>query len=469
MKSKDALDISLKLQNKSKDQSFNQSGCDMKKKILIFALPVSIEIALYMFLGVIDQIFVAFLGDTKVAAVGLTNQVFFTCDLTLGALGIGMSIVLARFFGNQAYDKFAKTSCQFFVLSATVGLVVWAAFFFGATPIMRFMGADSDLLVLSTHFFKIASWGFPFLYMSEILNKVFRAMGDTNTPMVVTVFSLGLNTVLNYIMVFGFGPIQPVGMTGVACATVVARAVGFLIICTLLYIKLKGIVDRLPWRHATNLRKLKPVINLSLPVFGGEAIRNAGLLLFMALAARVQTEALVAYQIVFNIETFFIIFSYGFCTAGLILVGHELGKNNTNEALSLASIILSLTFKVSCITGFLTVCMIFFIGAIYPAISEEAIRMTFIGFCLLGVFQPIKSIGIVFRNGILRSGGDNHFLLVTELVSTGFGLCVAWALSMHYQAGIVGIFAGNIVGEVLRVAVYTARYREKTWIHATVI
>ncbi len=436
------------------------------KKIFLFALPVSIELMSYMLFGVIDQIFVAFIGDIQVAAVGLTNQVFFSCDLTLGAIGLAMSTVISRHFGNKEIKTFIEVSCQFFGVGLLISFVTGGIFFGGAKPIMQWMGARTELLSIAIHFFKLVAWSFVFLYMSELMNKIVRSMGDSKTPMIITFLSLGLNTILNAIVVFGPDAISAWGITGIGIATVVSRAANFFIILFILVRKEIFRQHMISWRKISSFKGLMSIIRNILPVFSGEAIRNFGLILFMAITARISTEALIAYQILVNIEMFFVIFSYGFCVSGLVLVGHEIGRNDIPQARSLAKIILKLTFRVSCLTGLMTMGMIVVIRHLYPNVSDEALRLLVIGLIIFGFFQPLKSVGMVLRNGLLRGGGDHNFLLLAEIISTCIGLCMAWIFTKHIYIGIYGVFLGTLSAAAIKYSLYSYRFKGVKWIQS---
>ena len=66
------------------------------REIRAIAVPVSLEMVIQLLLTFVNQVIVASLGAVAVAAVGLTGSLTFMFFVTLGALGSGTSILVAR-------------------------------------------------------------------------------------------------------------------------------------------------------------------------------------------------------------------------------------------------------------------------------------------------------------------------------------------------------------------------------------
>jgi Na+-driven multidrug efflux pump len=77
------------------------------REIASIAVPVSLEMVIQLVLTFINQIIVGTLGAVAVAAVGLGGSLGFLIFVTLGALGSGTSILIARRHG--AADRPAST------------------------------------------------------------------------------------------------------------------------------------------------------------------------------------------------------------------------------------------------------------------------------------------------------------------------------------------------------------------------
>ena len=97
---------------------------------------------------------------------------------------------------------------------------------FFAAPVMRGLGAESDVVAEGSKFLQITSLSFVFMAIMFILSGALRGVGDTRTSMIVTAFMNVINIALVYVLVFGFFFIPDLGVTGAALAMVFSRGVG---------------------------------------------------------------------------------------------------------------------------------------------------------------------------------------------------------------------------------------------------
>ena len=64
---------------------------------------------------------------------------------------------------------------------------------------------------------------------------VLRGAGDSKTPLLFMLLSVGLDIVLNPVLIFGVGPLPPLGIAGSAAATFFAQAVSLVALIVHLY------------------------------------------------------------------------------------------------------------------------------------------------------------------------------------------------------------------------------------------
>ena len=62
----------------------------------------------------------------------------------------------------------------------------------------------------------------PLFFVTETLGAIFRASGNTRIPMIVSLFGVGLNIILDPILIFGWGPAPEMGMAGAAWGTLLS-------------------------------------------------------------------------------------------------------------------------------------------------------------------------------------------------------------------------------------------------------
>jgi Na+-driven multidrug efflux pump len=82
-----------------------------RRLIASIAVPVSLEMVLSLVLSFVNQVIVGVLGATAIASVGFANSLVFILIITLGALGVSVSILVARAFGGHWRTDMSHTVC----------------------------------------------------------------------------------------------------------------------------------------------------------------------------------------------------------------------------------------------------------------------------------------------------------------------------------------------------------------------
>ncbi|MDP2776973.1 MAG: MATE family efflux transporter, partial [Anaerolineales bacterium] len=78
------------------------------RELLVIAVPISFQQLVNASLNMIDVIMVGQLGEASIAALGLSNQVFFVFILLLFGTTSGMAIFTAQFWGRHDVDPIRK-------------------------------------------------------------------------------------------------------------------------------------------------------------------------------------------------------------------------------------------------------------------------------------------------------------------------------------------------------------------------
>jgi putative MATE family efflux protein len=152
-------------------------------------------------------------------------------------------------------------------------------------PLFRLLGATEAMLPLIEQYMIIWYPGMLVYVVPMIGNNIIRATGDTTTPSVVMVAGVLLNTVLDPLLIFGWGPIPAYGIAGAAIATVLARA--FTLAVALWVLARRERLLTTPWPGLTELlASWKKILTIGLPV----AVSNAVIPIAMGVITRIVAQ-----------------------------------------------------------------------------------------------------------------------------------------------------------------------------------
>jgi Na+-driven multidrug efflux pump len=109
-------------------------------------------------------------------------------------------------------------------------------------PILRFLGAQEELVNMGSLYLQLFAASAPLTIMSSVTTAAFRSMSDTRTPMVITIGSVCLNTSLAVLLVLGIGGFPKLGVGGAGVATLISQGVRAVVLVTVLPFAC-------PWQH----------------------------------------------------------------------------------------------------------------------------------------------------------------------------------------------------------------------------
>jgi len=210
------------------------------KEILRLMGPVALGLAVTQLNILVDRKLASGLIEGSISAMQYATRLI---QLPYGVFGIAISTVSLPLFAKQvAEDDISglKDSLSeairlifFILLPSAVGLMVLRY------PLIRlifqrhlFTPQDTAITAIALFYYSFGLFGYGTVHL---LNRLFYALGDTKSPMIIGAFSVGLNIVLNLIL------IGPMKVGGLALATSVAGIVNMLILFWLAQHRLKGI------------------------------------------------------------------------------------------------------------------------------------------------------------------------------------------------------------------------------------
>ena len=206
------------------------------KTLIVFALPVLGSNILQSLNGSANAIWVSHvLGEAALTATVNANNIFF---LMLGAV-FGMTMAANLLISQSVGAKDLATvkrvvgsaSTFFLVLSLSVGVAGYLL-----TPtILRLMQTPPDATRDAITYLRVIFAAMPFMYFFSFVMMAQRGAGDSKTPFWFSVAAVGLDVILNPMLITGFGPFPRLGIAGSATATLVSQTLTLAAMIVYLY------------------------------------------------------------------------------------------------------------------------------------------------------------------------------------------------------------------------------------------
>ena len=179
----------------------------------------------------------------------------------------------------------------------------------------------------------MSTWyiGSPFFACLVIGNSILRANGDSTTPSLIIIATSAINAILDPILIFGLGPIDPIGIKGAAIATTISYIIGMNLMIT--SISKVGLLS-FPDKNLNSLIKTCfPILIIGLPAAFAMMLNPIVLGYINKLVSSHGSEAVAAFGVGLRIESLATVGIIAISSSLTPFIGQNLGANKLDLSL----------------------------------------------------------------------------------------------------------------------------------------
>ena len=293
------------------------------------AVPASTGMFLNTLFNLVDTYYAGKLSADALAGLALSFPIFFFLIAISSGLMQGAIALLANRLGAGDVRAARHLFAQSVFLTLATGIVTtWVGLSLTRWCFIQ-LGAQGASLEEGVAFMDAIFCGAVFFFLVATLNAPLAAQGDSRTNRNFLLFGLVANCILNPLFMWGWGWIPPLGVSGIALATVLVQVGG----CVGLGWKVakSETFARLPVRYfVPNTVLLRQLASQSIPAILNMSTIALGIMVITRFVQYFGTEAVAAIGIASRIEQIVLMPVIGLSTAVLSLTGqnHGAGKHD---------------------------------------------------------------------------------------------------------------------------------------------
>ncbi len=428
------------------------------RSMFFFALPMIIGNLFQQFYNLADSVIVGNLvGEDALAAVGASYS--FTTVFIMVAIGSGMgaSVLASQYLGAKKYGEM-KTAIYTFFIAFGILSIVLALFGFLCNPaILRALKTPENIFRDAVLYLQIYFAGLPFMFMYNILSANFNALGKSQIPLILLIFSSVLNIGLDLWMVAKLG----LGVAGVAIATVIAQGVSSVISF--------GVLMRIlrEYRTSGEVKKFdftmfRSGIRIAVPSMIQQSIVSVGMLLTQSAVNRFGSSAVAGYSAGMRLESVCIVPMIATGNAMSTFTAQNLGAQNSGRVKEgyRAAFRIIIGFG----AGLALISQLFYGPIVSLFVKEAGSPVAFATgtayFRFVGWFFAFLGFKAV-TDGVLRGAGDVKVYMIANLVNLSVRVSVAQLGSPIF--GIQVIWYAVPLGWAVNFMISYLWYRTGNW------
>ena len=436
--------------------------------IIKMAIPVSVGFFFHTMFNVVDTYFASQINSVAVAAITITFPIFFMIIAISSGTRTGATALIANAEGanNKVLAKeYAIQTISFSIIAAIIIMIIGLI---SAPYLFKILHAEGEYFNFAIQYTNILLYGCLFIILDSTPTAGLNAVGDTKTYGRVFIIGFFVNLILDPLFIYGYGPIPPMGVKGIAYATIFAEFIATIYV----FYRVKKMTsyfdnvvlnDFLP-KFKSQYEIVKQAFPASINMFAV----GAGFFIitfFVSFYPTPETSdvSIAAYGIAIRIEQIILLPAIGLNFACLALTGQNYGALKFNRVRD--GYLVSMKYGLTIL--FFGGLILYFGAGLFMSLfttDEEVIKIGIEYLQIAAFFTPIiaiLNISIALMQGLKKPGFTVFISIFKEVIAA---VIILYILSFYFNFQLKGIWSSILIINYLSVFIFLfiVNYRMKS-------
>ena len=433
------------------------------RELFVLVLPIVIQNLISSAVNMADVVMLGRVDQTSLAASSLAGQVMFLLYIVYFGLNSAMTILAAQYWGKKDNRTISKIlGIGLFIslfFSALTALLAW----FLPRAVISVWTNVPELVEAGARYLRWVALSYLFTGIVQPYLSILKSCERVSFSTAVTAGTLGINVVLNALLIFGLGPFPRMGIIGAALATSISWGVG-LAVCIVDFLR----QTILP-RELGNMFRIPHVLvsdfmRYSLPAFINDAMWGLAFNMNSVIMGHLGSDIVAANSVVTVTRDLVSVVGFGIAAAASILLGKEIGENRLEAARQDAASILRTTV----LSGILSGLVLLMLSPLIPGlvkVSPTAAHYLRVMLLINTVYQLGQVVNTVLIASLFRCGGDSRYGMILD-VSCMWGFAVPLGLISAFVLKLppLTVYILMCTDEFAKMPFALHHYRSGNWI-----
>lgn len=434
------------------------------KKVLLLVLPMALQNLINVGITAADVIMLGKVDEKVLSGASLGGQVPFILNLFLFGIASGAAVLTAQYWGKKDTDSIEK------ILGIALTIAMAAGFLFAIVTLIipkQIMGIftnDEEVIGYGVRYLRILAFTYPIVTITATYLNIIKSIERVVISTIVYGSSLGINIIMNGILIFGLFGAPRLGVAGAAIGTLCARISEAIIVAFYAGFRNKDVRMRMKYMFRVDKQLCRDFLLYSSPVIINELLWGLGVSANSAIIGHLGSSATAAYSVAQVTRQLAMVIVLGLANATAIMIGKVIGEKREDLAVLYAKKFVRLTAICSALGSLLVVAIRpFLISGL--EFSGQAAGYMRIFLIFLAVHIVFYGINVTIIVGILRSGGDTRYGMCVDAGAMWCGSILCGFLAAFvFRLPVEVVYAILLCDEVIKIPFAYTRYRSKKWL-----
>lgn len=410
----------------TRDKSFYSS-------LVKLAIPIALQNAVTFAVNFADNLMIGSLGDSAISGVYVGNQLQTLLQMFIGGIEGAILILAAQYWGKRDTGTIKKIVATGVHFAVVIGILISLVAVLFPSYVMAFFIQDASVIEMGTPYVRIVGMSYLFFCISQVMVASMRAVETAKIGLYVSFITLGVNVLLNYVLIFGKLGLPALGVTGAAIATLISR----ILEAAVMVVYVRCVDKKLKLRFRDLLKSDRRIVHdfvkYGLPLMGGQIVWSVNMLAQTWIFGRFDGSVMTATSITGQLHNMMYIAMNGLSSAVGIITGKTVGAGRLDKIREYSRTTQVIFVGVGLLSGLAVHLLRDPFIALYTDASPEAVAYSrqFINVISISIIGTCYQAACLF--GLVKSGGDISFVFKNDTI---FVFCVV------LPSGLLATFLG---------------------------
>jgi len=440
----------------TRDKSFYSS-------LVKLAIPIALQNAVTFAVNFADNLMIGSLGDSAISGVYVGNQLQTLLQMFIGGIEGAILILAAQYWGKRDTNTIKKIVATGVHFAVAIGALISLVAILFPSYVMAFFIQDTSVIEMGTPYVRVVGMSYLFFCISQVMVASMRAVETAKIGLYVSFMTLGVNVILNYVLIFGKLGLPALGVTGAAIATLVSR----ILEAVVMVVYVRGIDKKLKLRFRdlmkSDRRIVHDFIKYGLPLMGGQIVWSVNMLAQTWIFGRFDGSVMTATSITGQLHNMMYIAMNGLSSAVGIITGKTVGAGRLDKIREYSRTTQVIFLGVGLLSGLAVHFLRDPFIALYTDASPEAVEYSrqFINVISISIIGTCYQAACLF--GLVKSGGDISFVFKNDTIFVFLVVLPSGLLATFLGAPAWVVYACLKSDQILKCFVALVKINRYNW------
>lgn len=433
------------------------------KSLMTLVIPIAVQSFLSNAVNSADVIMIGKVGQAELSAVSLANQFQFLLFGLAYGLNSGITMLVSQYWGKKDTKAIEIVLGIALKIGFVISLMISLSTMILPETMMRIYTADEELIAIGSVYLRALGPAYLLCALSAAYQAMLRSVERAAKATVFSSCALGLNVVLNAVLIFGLFGLPALGVKGAALATLLARGVEFLLcLADALSGKTLHFHFRTVFGHNKSLTR--DYFRFAVPAALGDISWTVAFSTYSIIMGHLNADVVAANSVAVTVRDLCTVIAYAIGGGACVMIGIKIGEGNQEEARAQADLFCWLSLGIGVLTGVVVLLIRPFIFQ-YFDLTERARQ--YLNFMLIVSSYYIigQIMNTLWIGGIFRCGGNTKWGLICDTISMwGVSVPLGFLSAFVFKFPPMLVYFILCLDEFWKMPVVYRHYKSYVWL-----